>query len=115
MITIYHNPSCSKSREGLAFLEQSGQKFQTVLYLDTPPTIEELDELIKKIGVSPIDIVRTNEPVWKENYKGKKLTDKQIIEVMVLHPRLIERPIVANNNKAVIGRPLENIKAIIEE
>ena len=113
MITIYHNPRCSKSREGLALLEESGEKFEVVKYLEEPINEKELNTIISKLGIKPIDLIRTNESIWKSEYKEKKLTDQQTIEAMVKYPKLIERPIVVNNNKAVIGRPKELILDII--
>ncbi|NVK09020.1 MAG: arsenate reductase (glutaredoxin) [Tenacibaculum sp.] len=113
MIKIYHNPRCSKSRQGLEILENSGKEFKTVKYLDTIPSEEELKEIINLLNISPIDLVRKNEKIWKEEYKGKELSDAEIITAMVKNPKLIERPIVINGNKAVVGRPPENIKEII--
>ena len=113
MIKIYNNPHCSKSRQGLAILEDSKKEFEVIKYLDYTLSEEELNELIKFLNISPIDLVRKNEKIWKENYKGKELSDKEIIIAMVENPKLIERPIVINNNKAVIGRPPEKIAAIL--
>ncbi|GAB4156394.1 MAG: arsenate reductase (glutaredoxin) [Winogradskyella sp.] len=113
MITIYHNPRCRKSREGLALLEESGKTFEIVKYLEDLLSEEDLKTIISKLGINPIDLIRKNESVWKSDYKGKKLTDNQLIEAMVKHPKLIERPIVVNNDKAVIGRPKERILDII--
>lgn len=113
MIKIYHNPRCRKSREGLHLLENSGKEFEVVKYLDNIPTKEELTSIIDLLGISPIQLVRKNEKIWKENYKGKELSDDNIIEAMVENPKLIERPIITNNNKAVIGRPTESILEII--
>lgn len=110
---IYHNPRCSKSRQGLAILEASELEFETIKYLDTPVSKKELEEIIKLLKIAPIDLVRKNEAIWKENYKGKTLTDDAIISAMVENPKLIERPIVINNGKAVIGRPPEIIKSIL--
>ena len=105
MITIYHNNRCRKSREGLQILEESGKEFQIIKYLEEVPTKEELKEVIAKLGISAIDLIRKNELVWKENYKGKDLTEEEVIDAMIKYPKLIERPIVINNNTAVIGRP----------
>lgn len=113
MIKIYHNPRCSKSRQGVAILEEAGVTFDIVKYLDTPFNKEELSAIIAKLGISPLDLVRKNEAIWKSNYKGKDLSDAEILEAMLSHPRLIERPIVVHGDKAVIGRPPENIKEII--
>jgi len=113
MIKIYHNPRCRKSREGLQILEDSGKDFEIVKYLDEIPTEKELSDIIKLLNINPIDLVRKNESIWKDNYKNKELTDNEIITAMVQNPKLIERPIVVNNNKAIVGRPPENIKKII--
>jgi len=113
MIKIYHNPRCSKSRHGLALLEASGKKFETVLYLTDNLTTKQLKEIIKLLDINPIDLVRKNETIWKEEYKNVTLTDNELIKVMVKHPKLIERPIVTTKNKAVIGRPTEIINTII--
>jgi arsenate reductase len=113
MITIYHNNRCSKSRQGLQLLETSGKDFKVVKYLEDIPTKEELSAIIEQLGISPIDLVRKNEVIWKESYKSKELSNDEIIEAMVTHPKLIERPIVINKGKAVIGRPSEKILEII--
>jgi len=113
MIKIYHNPRCRKSREGLEIIQNSGQAFEIREYLKEIPSTDELASLIKLLGISPIDLVRKNEAIWKENYKGKTLSDSEIITAMINNPKLIERPIVVNNNKAILGRPTENIKRIL--
>lgn len=113
MITIYHNPRCSKSRQGLAIVEESGKDFTIVKYLDDPLSEEKLSEIITLLGVSPMDLVRRNEAVWKDNYKGKHLTDTEIVKAMVENPKIVERPIVVNGKKATIGRPPENILDIL--
>ena len=113
MIKIYHNPRCRKSREGLAFLEASGQEFEVIRYLDNPPGAQKIGELLKALNIPPIDLVRTNEAIWKSDYKGKELIDSQIIEALSQHPKLIERPIVLRENKAVIARPAERINELL--
>ncbi len=113
MIKIYHNPRCSKSRQGLEILENSDKPFEIVKYLEEIPTKEELGAIIKMLNIPPIDLVRKNEKIWKDEFKGKDLSDSEIIKAMVNHPKLIERPIVINNKRAVIGRPTEKIKEII--
>ena len=113
MIKIYHNNRCSKSRCGIEILENSGKKFEIVKYLEEVPSEKELIEIINLLGFSPIELVRKNEKIWKENYKGKELSDSEIIKAMLENPKLIERPIIVNGNKAVIGRPTENILSII--
>ena len=113
MIKIYHNPRCKKSREGLAILEKSNKKFEIVRYLDDIPSVESLTEIIKLLEITPIQLIRKTESIWKERFKGKEMSDAEIIEAMISNPKLIERPIVINNNKAVIGRPPENIISIL--
>ena len=113
MIKIYHNPHCRKSREGLQILQESGNDFEIREYLKEIPTSEELSAVVELLGISPIELVRKNEAIWKENFKGKSLSDIEIITAMVSNPKLIERPIVVNGNKAIVGRPPENIKQIL--
>ena len=113
MIKIFHNPRCSKSRQGLELLENSGKEFEIIKYLDTVPSEKELSEIIKMLGITPIQLVRKTEKIWKEEFKNKDLTDSEIVKAMIANPKLIERPIVININKAVIGRPTENITSII--
>ncbi|WP_375324335.1 arsenate reductase (glutaredoxin) [Flagellimonas sp. GZD32] len=113
MIKIYHNPRCRKSREGLQIIEESGQEFEIVKYLEEVPTKAELIHLIEKMGIAPLDLVRKNEAIWKENFKDKSLSDDEVISAMIEHPKLIERPIVVNGPKAVVGRPPEQIKSIL--
>lgn len=113
MIKIYHNNRCSKSRCGVQALEESGKQFEVVKYLEDVPTKTELKNIIKLLGITPIELVRKNEAIWKENFKGKTLSDDAIIEAMIANPKLIERPIIINGNRAVIGRPTEKVFEII--
>ena len=110
MVTIYHNPRCKKSREGLAILEDLDIKFYVRKYLDNPLNTEELKVIINTLKIKPEALVRKNETIWKTNYKSKSLSDNDLIEIMVNHPKLIERPIVINENEGIIGRPPELIK-----
>jgi arsenate reductase len=110
---IYHNNRCRKSREGLAILEASDQSFEIINYLENPPSKEELAHIITLLNIKPIELIRKNEAIWKENFKNKELSDDDIIDAMLQHPKLIERPIVIKNNKAVIGRPPEKIIEIL--
>ena len=112
MITIFHNPRCKKSREGLAILEALDITFNVRTYLDEPLTIEELKNIINTLNIKPEALVRKNETIWKTNYKSKELSENDLIEIMVNHPKLIERPIVIYNNEGVIGRPPELIKTL---
>tara|TARA_B100000780_G_scaffold153775_1_gene107502 strand:- start:8046 stop:8387 length:342 start_codon:yes stop_codon:yes gene_type:complete len=113
MIKIYHNPRCKKSREGLEILEESGQKFKIVEYLKTTLSFNELKSIINLLDITPIELIRKNEAIWKDHYKGKILDDDEIIYLMIEYPKLIERPIVINKQKAIIGRPPENIKQVL--
>lgn len=113
MIQIYHNPRCGKSREGLAILEESGKEFEIIKYLENTPDKKELQEIIKKLNIAPIDLIRKNESIWKEQFEEKNLSEEDIIEAMIANPILIERPIVINGNKAMIGRPPIKIATII--
>ncbi|MBL6657468.1 MAG: arsenate reductase (glutaredoxin) [Flavobacteriales bacterium] len=112
-VTIYHNPRCSKSRQALSLLESKGCKTTVVEYLKKPLTVEQLSRIINDLNIKPIDLVRKNESVWKENYKGKELSDGELIDAMISNPKLIERPIVLSSKGAVVGRPLENILNVL--
>ena len=94
-------------------MEESGKDFEIREYLKELPSADELVSVIELLGISPIQLVRKNEAIWKEHFKGKTLSDSDIIHAMIENPKLIERPIVVNNNKVVIGRPPENILEII--
>ena len=113
MIKIYHNARCGKSREGLQILENSGKEFEIVKYLEQIPSKEELKSILQNLEIEPIDLIRQKEKIWIENFKGKKLSDQDIIQAMIDNPILIERPIVINGNKAIIGRPPQEIKKIL--
>jgi len=113
MLTIYHNPRCSKSREGLQLIESLNEPVTVIKYLDTPPTKAELEGIIKKLGITPLELVRQNEAIWKEKFKGKTLSPDAIIDAMLEYPNLIERPIVINGNNAVIARPAERVKELL--
>lgn len=113
MITIYHNPRCSKSRQGYQILEAAGIAFKTIKYLETPLTKKGLIDIIEILDTTPMALVRKGETIWKEQYKGRDLSDNDILAAMIKHPKLIERPIVINENKGIIGRPPENIKSIL--
>ena len=113
MIKIYHNPRCGKSREGLAILENSRKDFEIIKYLENVPTKKELEAILKILGISPMELVRTNEAIWKEKFKGKSMTDDEVIAAMIAFPKLIERPIVIKDSKGVVGRPPEKIKDLL--
>lgn len=112
MIKIYHNPRCRKSREGVQFLEEQGKDFEIIKYLENPLSFDELENILQKLNINPEKLVRKNEKIWKENFKGKTLSDNEIIHAMVKNPKLIERPLIVYKNKAVIGRPAEKILSL---
>ena len=112
MITLYHNPRCSKSRQALQLLKDANEEVTIVEYLKEIPTIEELKKILKMLDIPANKLVRTNEAVWKDNFKGKDLTEEQLIKVMINNPKLIERPIAIKNGKAVIGRPPESVLSL---
>ncbi|MBL0012429.1 MAG: arsenate reductase (glutaredoxin) [Flavobacterium sp.] len=113
MVTIFHNPRCGKSRECLAFLNQEKEDIDVVNYLVNPPTFEELSSIIQVLRIKPIELVRQKESIWISDFKHKSMSDSEVIQAMVQHPILIERPIVINENKAVIARPYDKAKAIL--
>ena len=111
---IYHNPRCSKSRQTLEILIKKNVNFEIVEYLKDKLSINDLEEIIEKLEINTIELVRKNESVWKEKFKDRKLTDKEIVHAMIENPKIIERPIVINGNKAILGRPPENVLKIID-
>ena len=113
MITIYHNPRCKKSREGLEVIKDSEKEYEVIEYLKVPIEEKKLKELLNKLGIEPIELVRTQEKIWKEEFKGKDFNHDELISILVKNPILIERPIITNNDKAVIGRPAEKIETIL--
>lgn len=110
---LYHNPRCAKSRQTLALLKEKGIDPVIVLYLVDLLTYSELSNLIGLLNIPPVQLVRKSEAIWKDNFKGKALTDQQIIEAMIAHPKLIERPIVVKGTRAVLGRPPENVLQLL--
>jgi arsenate reductase len=113
MIKIYHNPRCSKSREALALLEKSKCEYEVIEYLKTKPSRKELKDVLAKLGLNAIDIIRTKEEVFQKKYKDKKFTNEEWISILLEHPVLMERPIVVRGYKAVIGRPVENVTDLL--
>lgn len=109
MLTIWHNPKCSKSREALKLLEEKGETFEVFKYLDTPPSREEIVALLAVLGISARELMRTKEDLYKELGLAKITDEAQLINALVEHPKLIERPIVIEQNRAVIGRPVEKV------
>ena len=112
-LTIYHNPACTKSRETLALIRERGHEPQVVEYLKSPPSEAELTAIVRKLGIKPLELVRTGEQVFKDNYKGKTLSDKEWIKAMVANPILIQRPIVVRGEAAAIGRPPQDVERLL--
>ena len=115
MVRIYHNPRCSKSRETLALLQQQGIEPQVVLYLDTPPDIDTLKTLLQQLGMhSARELMRRGEEIYKTlGLASNDLSEQQLLQAMVKHPILIERPIVIQGDRARIGRPPEAVLEIL--
>ena len=113
-LTLYHNPRCSKSRGALELLEQRGLAPTVVLYLETPPSAAELEQIVSLLGIQPRQLLRTGEEDYKTlNLADPTLTDADIINAMAAHPKLIERPILIAGDTAVIGRPPEKVLEIL--
>ena len=110
---IYHNPRCRKSREGVQYLKDKGVDFEIVEYLKNNISEKVMKLLISKLGISAIDLVRKNEQIWKDKYKNIELTENQIIKLLINEPKLMERPIIESEFKAVIGSPKDNIGILI--
>jgi arsenate reductase len=106
---IYHNPRCSKSRQTLSLIKEKGVEVEIIEYLKVIPSEKELISIIKLLGIKPEKLLRKGEADYKENFKGKILSDEEWISAMVQYPKLIERPIVVSDNKAILGRPPENV------
>ncbi len=112
-VTIFHNPRCSKSRQALKLLEEKGAEVEVVKYLETPPSKEELKALLKMLGITARELMRTKEAIYKELGLKEVDDEERLIEAMVAHPKLIERPIVIKDGKAIIGRPPEKVITLL--
>lgn len=111
-IRILHNPRCSKSRQTLALIEEKGISPEVILYLEDTPSAKELTDILKKLGISGRDLLRKGEEDYKKlHLANMDLSEDKLIEAMVMHPKLIERPIVIKGTKAVIGRPLKKFSS----
>jgi len=115
VIQIYHNTRCRKSRDSFNLLTEKGLDFETIEYLKTPLNKKEIKALLKQLGIPAADLIRKAEPIFKEKFKGKEFTEAKWIDAMVKYPKLIERPIVVKGNKAVIGRPIEKVIALLDK
>lgn len=114
MVTIYHNPKCKKSRESLEILKEAGEKVKIIEYLKNTPSSKEIKKLLKLLGNKPAEtIVRKNEQIFKEQFQGKTYSNEEWINILAENPKLMERPIVVKGEKAVIGRPPENVSTLL--
>ena len=106
---VYHNPRCTKSRQALAYLDERNQSYHVVDYLKEPLSTETLKSVLVQLGMKPEELLRKGEVTFKEQFKGKSFSDDEWIQAMIDFPKLMERPIVVKNNKAVVARPTESI------
>ena len=114
MISIFHNPRCSKSRQTLQLLQEKGIEPEIILYLETPPDKATLQTLLTKLGFTARELLRKGEADYKDNQlKNPELSDDQLVDFMLQYPKLIERPIVINGKKAAVGRPPESVLEIL--
>lgn len=114
MLTIYHNPSCRKSREGLRYLQDSGTEFRIVEYLKERLTEKQLEVLLVKLNLKPSALLRTQEEFFKKHLRGKNFSDHELIRIMAENPKLIRRPVVEGIYKAVIGDPVSEIDLLLQ-
>ena len=110
---IYHNPRCSKSRQTLNLIKEAGKDVEIVEYLKNPPTADELREVLRKLNLPVEYLIRKNEDIYKTQYKGKELSEEEWIQALAEHPKMLERPIVVEGDKAVLGRPPENVLKLL--
>ena len=113
-LTIYHNPRCRKSREALQYLEENQLEFEIIDYLKNPISENQIGQVLTQLSYSPIELVRKNEAVWKEHFKGKKMSDNDVKEALCAYPKLIERPIIVKGENAIIARPLEKLISFLK-
>lgn len=113
MIKIYHNPRCSKSREALQFLESKNLEHEVINYIDNPLTEEELSDILDMLGMDPFELIRTNEQVWKTEFAELEMDDDEYILLMIEYPSLMQRPIVVNEDQAVVARPADRILEVL--
>lgn len=111
---VYHNPRCGKSREALSLLEKKKIKHEVHLYLKEGLTQTEIKDLLKKLKIDPIDLIRTNEKEYKDNFANKKMSNAALIKAIAKYPKLLQRPIVVKGNKAIIARPAELLKDFLK-
>ena len=113
IITIYHNPRCSKSRQTLALIQEKGIEPDIIEYLQSPPSETELDNILTMLGKEPAELMRTGEDEFKQHFRARDMSRAEAIALMVKYPKVIERPIVVNGDKAAVGRPPESVLDIL--
>ena len=113
MVKIYHNPRCSKSRSAVQILEERGVPYEVVRYMDEPMTEEEFLELLDLLDLEAPELLRTDEKIWRENYRELELNEDELVMLMLEHPQLMQRPIVVNGSKAVVARPPERVLEVL--
>jgi arsenate reductase (glutaredoxin) len=114
MLRIYHNPQCKKSRAGLQYLHEKKLKFEIIEYLKNPLIEKDLEKLLVKLNKKPVEIIRNQEEYYKKNLRGKNFSDHEWIRIIAENPKLLQRPVVETDYKAVVGDPVENINSIIK-
>jgi len=112
-LRIYHNARCSKSRAACALVAEAGLEAEVIAYLETPPSAEELRELLRKLGLAPSQVLRRGEAVFAEHYGGRELDEAEAFEALLAHPILLERPIVVRGDRAVVARPPERVRELL--
>lgn len=110
---LYHNPRCSKSRLAVQYLEEKGQEFETVLYLKEAPSKKDIETIVNGLQNPLKEIIRKDNDVYKSQLKGKDLNKKEVIDVLVKHPEIMERPVLVTGGKAMIGRPTEMLDELL--
>ncbi len=114
-VVILHNPRCSKSRKALAILKENGITPEVIEYLKKPPTAKQITQILQKLNKEPLDIIRKNEDLFKENFKAKSYDNHQWVEILSQHPILIERPIIILGEQAVLARPPEKVLELLQK
>lgn len=112
-IRIYYNPHCSKCRETVALVTDNRYPVELIEYIKTPPDREELRDLLAKLNMKPLELIRKGEEIYKENYAGRNLSDEEWLDALLAHPVLIERPVVVRGNKAVVARPPQKVLELL--
>jgi len=114
MLTIYHNPRCGKSREAIQFLEEKNIEHEVVNYIETPLTPDDLYDLLDLLAMDAFELIRTKEDLWKREFADLEMDDDELILLMIEYPQLMERPIVASDDAAVVARPADKIMELVD-